>query len=56
MKHNEMILREWFFQEPIENNIRKISNPKTLRQLARDNIGLDDRQLNGELGRKMLNP
>ena len=38
MKQNEMIIPEWSFQEPIENNIRKIYSPKPLRQLARDNI------------------
>ena len=56
MKQNEMILPEWLFQEPIENKIRKLYNPKPLRQLARDNIRLDDRQLKGELARRMINP
>ena len=51
-----MIIPEWLFQEPIENIIRKIYNPKRLRQLARDNIRLDERQLNKELAKKMLNP
>ena len=56
MKQNEMIIPEWLFQEPVENKIRKIYNPKPLRQLARDNIRLDDKQLNEELAKKMLNP
>ena len=56
MKQNEMIIPEKLFQEPIENKIRKIYNPKPLRQLARDNIRLDDRQLNSELARRMVNP
>ena len=51
MKQNEMITPERLFQEPIENKIRKIYNPKSLRQLARDNIRLD-----GELARRMINP
>ena len=55
-KQNEMIIPEWLFQEPIENKIRSLYNPKPLRQLARDNIGLDDRQLNGELARRMILP
>ena len=38
MKQNEMIIPEWLFQEPVENKINKIYNPKPLRQLARDNI------------------
>ena len=55
-KQNELIIPEWLFQEPVENKIKKIYNPKPLRQLARDNIRLDDRQLNKELARKMINP
>ena len=42
MKQNEMIIPEWLFLEPFENKIKKIHNPKTLQQLARDNIRLDD--------------
>ena len=56
MKQKEMIIPEWLFKEPIENKIRKIYNPKSFRQLARDNIRLDDRQLNSELARRMINP
>ena len=56
MKQNEMIIPEWLFQESIENKIRNLYNPKPLRQLARDNIRLDSRQLNGELAKKMINP
>ena len=51
-----MIIPEWLFQEPIENKINKIYNPKSLKQIARDNIRLDDKQLNKELAKKMLNP
>ena len=56
MKQNEMILPEWLFQEPVENKIKKIYNPKPLRELARDNIRLDDKHLNKELAKKMNNP
>ena len=57
IKQNEMIIPEWLFKEPIENNnIRKIYNPKSLKQLARNNIGLDEKQLNKELAKKMINP
>ena len=56
MKQNEVIIPEWLFQEPVEKKIKKIYNPKSLKQLARDNIGLDDKQLNKELARKMINP
>ena len=50
----EMIIPEWLFKENIEN--KKIKNPKSLKQRARDNIKLDDMQLNKELAKKMINP
>ena len=56
MKQNEMIILEWLFQEPVENKINKIYNPKSLKQIARDNIRLDDKKLNKELANRMLNP
>ena len=56
MKHNEKVIPERLFQEHFENKINKIYNPKAVRQLARDNIRLDDRQLNHELARRMINP
>ena len=55
-KQNEMIIPEWLFQEPIENKMKKLYNPKQLKQIARDNIKLDDEQLNKELAKKMNNP
>ena len=51
-----MIIPGWLFQEPVENKINKINNPKSLKQLARDKIRLDDKQLNEELARKMIDP
>ena len=51
-----MILPEWLLQEPNETKINKIYNPQSLRQLARNNIKLDDKQLNKEVARKMINP
>ena len=56
MKQSETIIREWLFQEPVENKINKIHNPRSLKQMARDNIRLDDKQLNKELATKMNNP
>ena len=49
IKQNEMIIPEWLLQELVENKIRKIYNPKSLKQLARNNIKLGDKQLNKEL-------
>ena len=51
-----MIIPEWLFLEPVENKIHKIYNPKSLKHLARDNIKIDDKQLNKELAKKMLDP
>ena len=34
-KQNEMIIAEWLFQEPIENKIKKLYNPKPLRQISK---------------------
>ena len=51
-----MIIPEWLFQESLEINFRNIYNPKPLKHLARDNIELDDKQLNKELAKKMNNP
>ena len=51
----EKILPECLFQEPVENKINKINNSKSLKQTARDKIKLDDKQLNKELSKKMVN-
>ena len=56
IKQNEMTLPEWLFQEPIQNKIKNKYNPKSLTQIARDNIKLDDKQLNKKLAEKKLNP
>ena len=56
IKQNEMILPEWLFRENNENIINRIYNPKSLKRIARNTINLDDKQLNKELARKMINP
>ena len=51
----EMILPEWFFKEdktPIKKKIQKVYNPKTLIQLAREKIKLNDKYL----AKIMINP
>ena len=50
-----MIIPAWLFKEeksPVEKKIQKIYNPKTLIQLAREQIKLDDK----ELAKIMINP
>ena len=56
MKQNEMIIPEWFIQEFVEKKVKKIYNPKSLKQLARNNTKLYDKQINKELAKKMINP
>ena len=56
IKQNEMIIPEWLFKELIEIKIKKIFNPKSLKQLARNNINLDDKQSKKKLAKKMINP
>ena len=56
IRQKNMIIPEWLFQEPVENKIEKIYNPKSLEQLARNNIKLDDKLLNKELAKKTINP
>ena len=55
LEKNEMIMPDWLFKEersPIKKNIQKVYNPKTLKQLAREKIKLDDR----EFAKIMINP
>ena len=55
VEQNEMIIPEWLFKEertPIKKKIQKVYNPKTLKQLAREKIKLDDK----ELAKMMINP
>ena len=52
MEQIEMIIPEWLFKESVENKINKTYNPRSLKQIARDNNIIDD----NELARKMLNP
>ena len=55
IEQNEMIIPDWLFkqdQTPIKKKIQKLYNPKTLKQLAREKIKLDD----NELAKIMINP
>ena len=51
-----MIIPEWLFKESTEINIKKIYDPKSSRQLAKEKIRLDDKQLNRELAKKVISP
>ena len=55
IEQNEMIIPEWLFkqeQTPIRKKIQKVYKPKTLKQLAREKIKLDDKKL----AKIMINP
>ena len=55
LEQNEMTIPEWFFKEektPIKKKLQKVFNSKTLKQLAREKIKLDDK----ELAKMMINP
>ena len=54
-----MIIPEWLFREeqtPNKNKIKKVFNPKTLKQIARQNMKMKDKELDKELGKKMISP
>ena len=55
VEQNEMITPDWLFKEersPIKKKIQKLYNPKTLKQIARGKINIDDK----ELAKMMINP
>ena len=55
IEQNEMIIPEWLFkqeQTPIRRKIQEVYNPRTLKQLAREKIKLDDK----ELAKMMITP
>ena len=51
----ELIIPERLFQEPVENKIKKIYNPKSFKEIARENIKLNDKQMIKDLAKKMIN-
>ena len=44
-KISNMNIPQWLVQEPIEIKNKKVNNPKSLKQIARDNTKLDDKQI-----------
>ena len=59
IEQNEMIIPDWLFKEersPIKKKIQKVYNPKTLKQIARQNNKLSDKDLDKELAKKRINP
>ena len=59
ISQNDTIIPERLFKEeqtPIKNKIKKVYNPKTLKQIARENIEMNDKDLDKELAEKMIDP
>ena len=59
MIHDEIIIPEWLFKEekaPIENKIKKVYNPKTLKQMDWENIKMIDKELDREIAKNMIHP
>ena len=59
IEQNEMIIPVWLFKEersPIKKKIQKVYNPKTLQQLARQKIKMNDKELDKEIAKRMVNP
>ena len=54
-----MIVPEWLFKEEqahIKIKTKKVYDPKTLKQIARENIEIIDKELHEELAEEMINP
>ena len=59
IEQNEMIIPDWLFKEersPIKKKIQEVYNPKTLKQLARQNNKMNDKELDKEIAKKKINP
>ena len=54
-KPNEMIFQSGYLKKLLKIN-KYIYNSKSLRQIARDIFHSDDKQLNKELAKKLINP
>ena len=44
------------FLKKSKHLLRKKYNPKTLKQIARENIKMNDKELDKEIAKKMINP
>ena len=56
---NQMKIPDWLMKKehtPIKNKFEEVYNPKTLKQIARQNIKKNDKELDKELAIKKINP
>ena len=59
IEQNEMIKPEWLLREersPLKRKIQNVCNPRTLKQIAREKIKMNDKELDKELAKMMDNP
>ena len=59
IEKNELIIPDWLFkgeQSAIKKKMQKVYNPKTLQHLARQNIKMNDKELDKEIAKKTINP
>ena len=58
-KQNEMVILEWLFrddQAPFKNKIKRVYNRKTLKQITKEKIKINDEELEKELAKKLKFP
>ena len=59
IRQDDIIIPEWYFKEeqtPIKKKTKKLFNPQTLKRIARENSKVDDKKLDKELAKKIINP
>ena len=59
VRQNEIIIPKWFFleeQKPNKEKIERVNNTKSLKQIARENIKLDDKNLDKGLAEEVNTP
>ena len=59
IRQNDIIIPEWLYKEeqtPVRKKLKKEYKHKALKLIARDNINLDDKELDEELAKKLNNP
>ena len=47
IRQDDLVIPEWLFkeeEEPVKNKITKVYNPKTLKQIARGKIKINDKK------------
>ena len=56
LRQDDKIIPEWRFKKEQTPIYKKLNNPKTIKQIARGKINIDDKELEKRLAEKMINP